>query len=968
MPNWKKLVLYNSDATLNTLNTNAVTGSLLGTASYALNALTASFIGGTVSSASYASTASYAENARTASYYGGSVISASFAQTASYYLETDPVFVSKSGSFATTGSNVFIGNQIITGSVNVTAGITGSLLGTASNATSSSYSDTTVSASYATSSSRSDNSTSASYSNNSTTASFANTASYVNPLQQNVAIVGNLNIAGNITAQQYVVSSSVYYVTESFSSGSHIFGNSQDDTHQFTGSVLITGSLTAGSITGTLVGTASFAQTASYVENAQTASRIQGGKATHIPYFIEDTRLATSSIFQSGSASIIINQDSNTTANPEALYVWQPNTSSINVISGKGNLDNYLQLNIQNTNQGGNASSDIVATANNGNESDNYIDMGINSENFSGFLGGPNDSYLYSHGQNMWLGNINDGHNLYLFNSSSEEPVVTITSDNNVEIADRLYVSGSITGSLFGTASQAQQATSASYALTASYASNVPATASFAVSSSYALSASFAANSTHATNADTAVSASHAVNADTAINANYATTAGNGGVTQIVAGSGISLLPTGGQGAVTVIATGVGGVTIISGSNITGSFTNSDTWVFNHNLGVRTPIITVFDSQYNQIIPQNIQLTDTGSATITFPTQESGFVVASLGGATGTVLSSSYALQSTYSTTASYYSETDPIFVSKSGSYATTGSNIFVGNQTVTGSFRTSGSNTLVGNTSLTGSLSITGSTLQSGNNTLVGNTVLSGSIKVSGSQEFTGTSTFIGNQTVSGLNTIIGSTTLSGSLEVSGSSNFHNSEFIVTGSMFVKGVTNISGSTNITGSLNVVDGNINVVSGSSFTRWGNKLFNYAQFAETASMPLTQNVSGAFQLPTTYFNDGILITSGSRITFENTGLYNIQFSAVVNQGAGKPNFSIWFRQTGSNIANSNTVATIESNSQTLLAWNFAYPFAAGSYVEMWYHTTTTNTTLTGIAATNGFPAAPALIVTVTQIA
>ena len=36
------------------------------------------------------------------------------------------------GSFATTGSNTFRGNQIITGSLNVTNGITGSLFGTAS--------------------------------------------------------------------------------------------------------------------------------------------------------------------------------------------------------------------------------------------------------------------------------------------------------------------------------------------------------------------------------------------------------------------------------------------------------------------------------------------------------------------------------------------------------------------------------------------------------------------------------------------------------------------------------------------------------------------------------------------------------------------------------------------------------------------------------------------------------------------
>ena len=47
--------------------------------------------------------------------------------------------ISKTGSYATTGSNTFNGNQIITGSLIVTQGITGSLFGTASNAISSSF-------------------------------------------------------------------------------------------------------------------------------------------------------------------------------------------------------------------------------------------------------------------------------------------------------------------------------------------------------------------------------------------------------------------------------------------------------------------------------------------------------------------------------------------------------------------------------------------------------------------------------------------------------------------------------------------------------------------------------------------------------------------------------------------------------------------------------------------------------------
>jgi hypothetical protein len=139
-----------------------ITGSLFGTASYALTASyavsasyeinyeTSSSYADYAVSASYALTASYVENAQTASYVLNAVsasysISSSLAETASFYNETDPVFVAKSASLTTTGSNTFIGDQIITGSLDVSFGITGSLLGTA---TTASYVLNAVSASY----------------------------------------------------------------------------------------------------------------------------------------------------------------------------------------------------------------------------------------------------------------------------------------------------------------------------------------------------------------------------------------------------------------------------------------------------------------------------------------------------------------------------------------------------------------------------------------------------------------------------------------------------------------------------------------------------------------------------------------------------------------------------------------------------------------------------------------------------
>ncbi|HZE84162.1 MAG TPA: hypothetical protein VE035_07620, partial [Puia sp.] len=64
--------------------------------------------------------------------------------------------------------------------------------------------------------------------------------------------------------------------------------------------------------------------------------------------------------------------------NPEKLVVDAGITTSVNAIVGKGNINNYLQLNIQNQSAGANASSDVVATADNGNETSNFVDMGIN--------------------------------------------------------------------------------------------------------------------------------------------------------------------------------------------------------------------------------------------------------------------------------------------------------------------------------------------------------------------------------------------------------------------------------------------------------------------------------------------------------------------------------------------------------------------------------------------------------------
>jgi hypothetical protein len=65
-------------------------------------------------------------------------------------------------------------------------------------------------------------------------------------------VLGPVNVIGKVTAEEYFIqyiSSSVIY-----QSGSTKFGDSGDDTHEFTGSVLVSGSISAESFSGSFVG------------------------------------------------------------------------------------------------------------------------------------------------------------------------------------------------------------------------------------------------------------------------------------------------------------------------------------------------------------------------------------------------------------------------------------------------------------------------------------------------------------------------------------------------------------------------------------------------------------------------------------------------------------------------------------------------------------------------------------------
>jgi len=73
-------------------------------------------------------------------------------------------------------------------------------------------------------------------------------------------------------------------------------------------------------------------------------------------------------------------------------------------------------------------------------------------------------------------------------------------------------------------------------------------------------------------------------------------------------------------------------ITVDQAATVQRTFTNSSTWVVNHNLDTPNAIVQVYDNDNYQMIPSTVRITDDNTITITFPQAESGYVVVAKGG------------------------------------------------------------------------------------------------------------------------------------------------------------------------------------------------------------------------------------------------------------------------------------------------------------------------------------------------
>jgi hypothetical protein len=149
----------------------------------------------------------------------------------------------------------------------------------------------------------------------------------------------------------------------------------------------------------------------------------------------------------------------------------------------------------------------------------------------------------------------------------------------------------------------------------------------------------------------------------------------------------------------------------------------------------------------------------------------------------------------------------------------------------------------------------------------------------------------------------------------------------------------------------------------------------YGVFSSTGTQVSTSaNAINIMSASTTENSNGVVLSANTKFVMQHAGVYNIQFSAQLQQQANiDSNISIWFRKNGTDIPRSNTEMAIDKNqagpSKLVAAWNYVDNFNANEYIEIaWSSPDTTMEILYQGTQTNPTrPSTPSVIVTVTQV-
>jgi hypothetical protein len=131
-----------------------------------------------------------------------------------------------------------------------------------------------------------------------------------------------------------------------------------------------------------------------------------------------------------------------TFANPAALFFG----------NSAGSVNKYFQVNLQNLDSQG--SGDVVITADDGNDSSNFVSLGMNGSNYNDPVspaGKPHDGYVYVTGGNLGLASAT--HNIEFLAGNLAVPQIKLTTGNVLTFNHNLtirFADGTIQSTAFG--------------------------------------------------------------------------------------------------------------------------------------------------------------------------------------------------------------------------------------------------------------------------------------------------------------------------------------------------------------------------------------------------------------------------------------------------------------------------------------------------------------------------------------
>lgn len=142
--------------------------------------------------------------------------------------------------------------------------------------------------------------------------------------------------------------------------------------------------------------------------------------------------------------------------------------------------------------------------------------------------------------------------------------------------------------------------------------------------------------------------------------------------------------------------------------------------------------------------------------------------------------------------------------------------------------------------------------------------------------------------------------------------------------------------------------------------------FPYGEFSDNTDQVAGDSVTAyAMQFSTTERTNSITLVSGSRITAEFPGIYNVQVSAeFLNNGAGSQAIDIWLMRNGANVVNSNKIYSVNEpvDTNVVAVYSSLVELQGTDYIEIMWRTSDVNVYMkhTAIGAAPTRPATPSV--------